>query len=554
MILALPPAPAPAYHDSVPARAAVPCRGETITRLEVRRFAPGGRRLHAGADTAVILAYVRLAPGRRCLERDRADSERMLRAQRFLASAAVIPVPDGAGRVAIRVDVVDEVPWVVGARLRGTQVQSLRVGSLDAGGAGRMIVGTVSRGGAYRSGAGLEVQQPGFLGRPAVLQASAERAPLGGGARLAVVQPFLVNAQHDAFFASVSAATTYGVLVRGDSADGAVRTRRGAHELGWLRRIGGAGRVVGLAGLSYVGSETNAGEAIVRITDAGLVPTTDATLAGTAARTSTRHAAAILGVRALGFVPVTGFDALRASQDVARGIEATVMGGPSLTRGGEDLLLGAGLYAGAGSTGSFVTLRARAEGRAVRSPGASLGDAAWTGAVSAARLTWYRVHGEAWTRIVTLSASSIQGMPFPAQLTMRDLDDGLLGYGESRRAGGRRASARLEQRHLLTRRGATADLAVGMFADVGQLWAGDVPYGADSPLLGTVGVSLLGAYPNGGKRIYRIDVGLPLVRGPGEQGVLVRFSARDRIRDRWPEASDVRASRAEVGVSRLLRW
>lgn len=150
MILALPPAPAPASHDSVPARAAVPCRGETITRLEVRRFAPGGRRLHAGADTAVILAYVRLAPGRRCLERDRADSERMLRAQRFLASAAVIPVPDGAGRVAIRVDVVDEVPWVVGARLRGTQVQSLRVGSLDFGGAGRMIVGTVSRGGAYR--------------------------------------------------------------------------------------------------------------------------------------------------------------------------------------------------------------------------------------------------------------------------------------------------------------------------------------------------------------------------------------------------------------------
>lgn len=550
----LPPPPPPAVSESDPRHAlTTPCRGETITRLEVRRLRPGGRVEDAGADTAVVLAYVRLAPGKRCLERDRADSERMLRAQRFLASAAVTPVPDGPGRVAIRVDVVDEVPWVVGARLRATRLESVRFGSLDVGGAGRMIVGTVSRGGAYRPGAGVELQQPGFLGRPAVLQLLAVRAPLGGEARLSVVQPFLVNAQRDAFFAGVSAATTYDLLVRGDSVDGAVRTRRGAHEVGWLRRVG-SGRAVALAGLTYVASEANGGTEIVRVTDAGLAPVADTTLAGAYARTSARHAAAVIGFRALAFRPVTGFDALRAPQDAAMGVEATLLAGPSLSRGGEDLLFGAQFYAGAGGRTSFVTLRARAEGRALREPGAGAWEPEWVAAVASARMTWYRVRSDVSTGVITVAASSLHRMPFASQLTMRDPDEGLLGYAESRRAGGRRASVRIEQRRLLTSRRASADLAIGVFADAGQLWAGDVPFGADSPVLGSVGVSLFGAYPSGGKRLYRVDIGVPVRRGPGETGVVVRFTARDRIRERWPEAGDVRRARSEGGVGRLVRW
>ena len=52
---------------------------------------------HVPTRPEVIRAYLRVQVGSRCTEVDRSESERLLRAQRFIASATVRAVPDGPG-------------------------------------------------------------------------------------------------------------------------------------------------------------------------------------------------------------------------------------------------------------------------------------------------------------------------------------------------------------------------------------------------------------------------------------------------------------------------
>lgn len=546
----------------------VACAGERITAIELHRYAPtsrtaqglaraaedssAGRRELTGGEPSLI-AYVRLKVGEPCLEQDRADSERMLRAQRSVASAAVTALPDGPGRVRIRVDVVHEFPWVLGGSMRGISVQRVRFGSLDADGAGRLLIASLERGGAYRPGVGVEFAQPGVFGRPAIVTGSAERATRGGSWSFAAAEPFLANGQRHAFYAAADWRAQYARVVRPVEDDAFTRTVRGTLHLGWLQRIGRyvPDRPIGLAGLLLVSGTARTSRDLELVTDTGLVPTGDSTLSGRFPKYRASHLMGVGGFRALRFATVSRFDALRAEQDVAQGVEMMLVGGPSFgdVRTGEDFLYGAGLYAGRGDQTSFLSARARVEARSV---GRVIGD--WEGVVASARVSHYRTPSERRTRTVTLSASSIHRMPLPTQLTMRDVDGGLIAYGGSKRAGGRRVAVRVEERWLLTSPVTRADVALGVFGDAGRLWAGDVPYGAASPLLASVGVSLFGAYPSGGKRLYRVDIGVPLVRERGASGLVIVLSASDRTRLRWPEPRDVSRARVETGPATLVRW
>lgn len=85
------------------------------------------------------------------------------------------------------------------------------------------------------------------------------------------------------------------------------------------------------------------------------------------------------------------------------------------------------------------------------------------------------------------------------------------------------------------------------------MWAGDVPYGRGSGLHGAAGISLLGAYPFGGKRTYRVDFALPLSPAGGAK-FEVRFSSADRTRMLWQEPGDVARARAGAVPSNLLSW
>ena len=156
------------------------CEGLTMTDIFVRTHAPSSvsaRERAADAVSAsvgleerrttegVSRAYVRLKIGEPCSDRALAESERMLRAQPFVASASVRAISDGAGGVRIRVDVVDEVPWVGGARFKGARPRGVDLGTRSFRGRGVTLIGGIESREAYRDGARVTIGQYGDRAR-----------------------------------------------------------------------------------------------------------------------------------------------------------------------------------------------------------------------------------------------------------------------------------------------------------------------------------------------------------------------------------------------------
>jgi hypothetical protein len=70
-----------------------------------------------------------------------------------------------------------------------------------------------------------------------------------------------------------------------------------------------------------------------------------------------------------------------------------------------------------------------------------------------------------------------------------------------------------------------------------------------------VGLSLLGAYPTGSKRVYRADLAIPLTRGGDGGGrIELRFSSEDRTTRFWEEPQDVARARTGELPSTLFAW
>jgi hypothetical protein len=99
-----------------------------------------------------------------------------------------------------------------------------------------------------------------------------------------------------------------------------------------------------------------------------------------------------------------------------------------------------------------------------------------------------------------------------------------------------------------------AALAVGGFADMGRLWAGDAVYGRTTPVRGSLGLSLFAAYPSAGKRFYRIDFAVPVNPERRGQRFAIRVSSGDRTGTFWQEPADVERARAGTGPPALTRW
>lgn len=562
----LPPPPPSAYLvEALPQ--AGRCNGETVSRIDIYTYAPSAitaaERAAATPRAArdsdrpttapfVIRAYLRLTAGSVCTEARRVDSERLLRLQRFVASAAVTAIPDGAGRVRIRVDVVDEVPWVGGARFRKGAVRSVHAGTQNLRGRGTTLVFGVEKYEEYRPGVMVVLGQSGPLGRPALADLELQQRPLGGLARITYAEPFLVNGQRQAWHLSAVHETDYALLVRPDDADAVARAQRAEYHAAWIRRVDvfGSDRVVGLAGLMLMGTDVRTGNQVLVVADSGLIVTPDTAVVARYPHYAAGRVALMSGIRALRFRTMRRLEGLRAAEDVATGAQLSLLIGPSVgrSRRSRDVLLSSDLYLGASTTRTFAALQLRAEGqRAERG-------APWEGVVADAQLTWHHLPSLTRTRTLRVSGATVDRMVFPVQLTFRDPVGGLIGSPEARDAGGRRLVARLEERKLLEWPRRRASLAVGAFVDAGKLWAGDVPYGGTTPVRGSVGISLMSAFPAAGKRIFRVDLALPVNPGPGASGLAVRFSTADRTGSLWHEPRDVARARSGTGPVALMRW
>ena len=543
------------------------CAGELITQIVVRSHPPSAQgaaaRFYEQASEmttvhlattrpAVIRAWLLLSAGEPCNERARAESERLLRAQPFIASAAIRVQPDGAGRARLLVDVVDELPLIVSGSISRGTLSSIVLGTENLAGRGLLVSAGLSRGFAYRAGFGARAVWHGAFGRPQYVSIEAERLQHGDKLAFAYAEPLLTDIQRRAFHVSAGGESDFNYLRRNRGEEVALFTRRAFWDAGLVRRIGSMreGRTAGALGVVLMGEDIRIGGGVVVVSDSGLVPAPDSALVARYPDYGVARVALLSGVRRMRYLTVDGFDALQAQQDVGIGVQVGMLAGPSFwaSRGEADLFVSGDLYAGVGGPRSFLAAQLLAEARANHASGR------WSGAVSSTRLSWYAKAGDQWTTMASVEGAALKKLSFPSQLSFRDGEGGVRGYADAAASGGGRAVMRLEGRRDLPQVTPRAAIAVALFADAGKLWARDAPYGVTTPVRGSLGVSLLGAYPAAGKRTYRLDFAFPLNPEHGGATFEVRLRSSDRTRGVWREPRDVARTRTGALPATLLKW
>jgi hypothetical protein len=287
----------------------------------------------------------------------------------------------------------------------------------------------------------------------------------------------------------------------------------------------------------------------VVVSDSGLVEDITGGLGGPFASYLNLRLNAVVGVRALSFLPVRGFDALSGVQDVATGLQLGAALGWGTSRFGDhdgDLFVAADLYAGHGSATSFAGLQL--EGEARRDPDSGR----WDSMVAGGRMAWYVKPADAHLLVAGLEFGGAWRQRLPLQLRLGRRDGGVRGYGASRAAGAVRVVVRLEERWSMgtvTRHG---EFGVAAFGDAGRIWAGGAPYGVDSPVEVGVGVGLLAAVPPGSRRLWRLDLMVPLSADP-HAGWGVRLTVT-RAGLFWRDPGDVARARAGAAPSAIFGW
>lgn len=93
-----------------------------------------------------------------------------------------------------------------------------------------------------------------------------------------------------------------------------------------------------------------------------------------------------------------------------------------------------------------------------------------------------------------------------------------------------------------------------MFADAGRLWAGDIPYGVNTPIRSSIGFSLLGTVPPASARLWRLDFAFAV--NPENRGhhIEIRFGNTDKTTFFLPEPSDIASTRERTVPSSIFRW
>ncbi|MFI5233658.1 MAG: hypothetical protein ACHQSE_14215 [Gemmatimonadales bacterium] len=554
---------APALAQGTAPRAT--CSGEIITKIEIHSYlagssfaadawnaASGFAGMHSTPTRPeVIRAYLRMTEGTPCTELDRSESERLLRAQRFISLATVRPVPDGPGRVRIVVETVDEIPVLVGGSAQGAKIKSLLLGTENLGGRGITLEVSGQEGGRYRTGFGGDFIKYGAFGGPLTLAVGGELDPQGDALRFEFSKPFLTEEQPNGFHIGANELNNYYDLERPTGDDVFLNVRRSSYDVGVGSRIGRIGNsgAVGVLGALLVGEDVHSASQAVLMTDSGLVAAPGLPEVDNRYQTfSVVRVGAFGGIRALTFTTVRGFDAVSAAQDLGRGAQFGLFVGPSIweSQHTSDYFLSGEFYAGIGNPSSFFEMRITGEGRADRE------NQRWDGVVSYGKFVWYVKPSNVVTRVASLEISGIQHLELPVQLSFSDHEGGLWGFPNSRTVGGQRAVLRLEERRVVPLFTRKADWAVALFADAGKIWAGDVPFGQTSPVRAAAGISLLSAYPAGGKRTYRVDLAIPL--NPDGAKFEIRFSSSDQTGSIWRQPNDLAIAHSAAVLQNLGSW
>ena len=509
------------------------------------------RTLHVTTKDDVIRRFLALHVGEPCTELRRTESERILRAQPFLAEASVRAFPDTVGGVRILVQTTDEFSMVVGGRVVAASpyVKQFKLGNQNLFGGAHYIAAEWASGGFYRDAVGARWSDHQFLGRPYEFTVEGYRRSHGHAIAGSAGHAFLTDLQRIAWRTAAGSSSDLFGFQREEEETRYLRLGRLHYELGGVVRIGQPGRL-SLFGASVSRERVTVGNDLVFVTDSGLVPDTVSRIADRYGSHQNARINALWGVRNIEFVPVTGFDALTGTQDVRRGFQLSTLFGRSLSVFGaddDDIFLSSQLYIGAGTGRAFFGMQALGEGRL------DYQTERWDAVLTTGRAATYVRTFPGNTLITDLEWSAGWRSRDPFQLRLNDRDGGLLGYRRSRAGGAQRGVVTMEDRQYIGRTRGLADVGVAMFVQAGRLRAGDAPFGINTPIRGSVGVSLLAAVPPRSKRLWRVDVAFPVGSDPAA-GWELRFSAADNTRFFWREPGDVARSRDISVPVNVFSW
>jgi hypothetical protein len=543
----------------------VPCAGQRISGIIVRSFAPTAaafRRvpivaklvaaIHTTTNTEVIRRFVLLHEGDTCDELRRAESERILRAQPFIAEASVRVVADSGGEVSLDVRTTDEIALVIGgATGKGSPpIRFLRLGDANVAGEGIYLAGDWRAGGPYRDGYGGRFVDNQLLGQPYTLTVQGHQNSLGADWLVDAAHPFYTDIQRIAWTARSGATDDYVMFMNDIHSSHALRVRRNFFDVGGILRVGPPGRL-SLFGGSLSGDEERPGTQPVLVTTRGFRPDTSTAFQNRYRDHRIARVNALWGLRDIGFARVQGFDALSGTQDMPYGFQLGTLFGRSLTVLGsrdDDIFMAGDMYVGAVGKNNALRFQLEAEGRRSNDEGK------WDGLLTTARAVEYFKLSPSNTTTASFEFSGGWRQRLPFNLTFSDAQGGVRGFASSSTPGGQRFVTRLENRQFLGRPFNLADIGVGAFVDAGRMWAGDIPYGVNTPVRSSVGISLLGTAPPASARLWRID--FVMARNPemGGHRFELRMSSMDKTKFFLPEPTDIERIRERTVPSSVFRW
>ncbi|MEO8333769.1 MAG: BamA/TamA family outer membrane protein [bacterium] len=538
------------------------CNGQRIDDIVIYSAAPSvanlqrfpvlariARSIHATTRVELIRRFLLLDETQPCSELRRAESERILRAQPFIADADVFVIPNDHGGVELEVRTSDEVSVVFGGSVRAQSpnVSFLLLGNANLAGQGVFLSGAWRDGLDLRDAFTLRLEDHQFLGRPWVFSSEFERATLGGSYRVEGTQPFLTDLQRVAWRVRTGMSKGYVELRTPGEDTPTLASERTYFDVGGIVRVGPPGRL-SLFGASITGEDERTGDRLLLPKDGVLLDV------GQSPRIYPAHKIAranlLYGVRDIRFVRREGLDALNATQDVPVGFQLGTLFGRSVAMLGareEDLFMAGDLYIGASR--GIATLRIQAQGEGRRGSGGSN----WDGVLTTGRVTHYLKFSPWHLNQATLEWAGGYHQRTPFQLLIGVPDGGVRGFEESRLAGGQRIVARLEERFRLGHVGDLADAGVAFFADAGRMWAGDVAFGSNTSVKASVGFSILGAAPIHSARMWRVDFALP-ISSEANSRFTVKVSNLDRTQFVFREPRDVFVGRELTVPSSIFAW
>jgi hypothetical protein len=519
-------------------------------RLEfVRRTV---RTLHANTREELVRRFLLLRVGDACNQIQRAESERILRAQPYFVDARIRVYDDEKGGVRLEVETRDDVSLLFSPVIVGVSpyLRAMQIGDGNLGGDAQRAVLRWRDGQGYRDRVGVEYVNYLFGAARNELRVNAQRTEFGYASEAQVVRPYYTDLQRAAWLLSYGAAREPDLFGRLNDSARAVLTSREYGQIGGLARFGSVGRLK-LLGLSFTRERERQEPTWLRYTDTALVP--DPTVPGRPPFRAQNVARlnALLGLRAIRFVRVQGFDALTGAQDVRVGAQLGLMAGQSLALSSgldRDRFVATSVYLGAGNEQWFVGAQGNTEGRYDRNT------SRWRNMVASGRAAWYFRPAVRQTTVVQTEWAFGRDMENPMQLTLANRNGGLLGHRQSVDAGAGRLVMRAEQRLVVPTRFNVADIGLAGFAEAGRLWdSPTVPFTVNTAWRGAVGFSLLAAIPPSSRRLWRVDFALPVSADPYKR-FQIRFSGVDRSRVFWTDPQDVQWARERTAPTSLFSW